>query len=431
MKIDRNNAGHAFATLSFFAVLVAVGALSVFLPKPTFSALENRDLEPAPKLSVKALFFEHLPDGVSSWYSDTFPAREKLVGAASSVRGLFGVSRASIHFGLGSLQDFEEEDDEEPDDVPAAEPDEDFTVPEAPDQEGEIKAGLLVLGDTVLELYGFSSRSLTRYANIVNRFARTYGIPTGVLVTPTNVAFKLPARYKSMSNDQQQALEFLGDLLGEDINNVWVYDTMARHSGEYIYFRTDHHWTGLGAYYAYAQFCKSRGLPCDPIESYETMEHHPYLGSFYRSVGGDAKMKANPDTVTVYRVKVPYEMRCQTKDGRELQIFLSQPPEALANTEEKYIAFGAGDYPYNKIITENSTGRKLMLIRESYAAAFTPFLLENYDEIHIVDFRYYKGDIGKLIRDTGVTEALFLNYITAAGSSVQMDRMEKMFGWGS
>jgi len=186
----------------------------------------------------------------------------------------------------------------------------------------------------------------------------------------------------------------------------------------------------LGAYYAYAELCKSRGFPCDPIESYETAEHYPFLGSFYRSVGGDAKMKANPDTVTVYSVKGPYEMHCQTRGGQELQIFLSQPPEALANTEEKYIAFGAGDNPYTKIVTENNTGRKLLLIRESFAAAFTPFLTENYDEIHIVDFRYYKGEIAKLIRDTGVTEALFLNYITAAGSSVQMDRMEKMFGWG-
>ncbi|MCL2300731.1 MAG: DHHW family protein [Firmicutes bacterium] len=434
MKLNKDNAGHAFAAVSFFAALVIVGALSVSLAKPSFSALENRDLEPAPHFSVRALFFEHLPDKISSWYSDTFPAREKLVGAASSIRDIRGVSGDSVHFGVGSLQDFEEEEEEttEPDGVPAvAEPAEEVTEPEVPDQEGEVKKGLLVLGDTALEMYGFSSKSMIRYATLVNRFASTYGITTSVLVTPTHIAFKLPARYKSMSNDQKEALEFLGGQLDPGINNVWVYDTMAKHSKEYTYFRTDHHWTGLGAYYAYVEFCKSRGFPCAPIESYETFEHYPFLGSFYRSVGGDGKMKSNPDTLTVYRVNVPYVMYCYPKgpDGQELEITLSQLPEALANSEEKYMAFAGGDTPYAKIITENHTGRKLLLVRESFAAAFTPFLAENYDEIHIVDFRYYKNDVGKLVREAGITEALFLNYISAAGSSVQMDRMEKCFGW--
>ena len=425
---------HAVAAVSFFAVLVLVGALSVFLTKPTFSALENRDLEAAPKFSAKALFFEHLPDGVARWYADTFPGRERLVGAASFIRNIRGVSDVNVHFGVGSLQDFEDEPEETtapaiPADAPPAE----VTLPPVPDEEGEIKSGLLVVGDTVLELYGFSSKAMTRYANIVNRFARTYGITTSVLVTPTNVAFKIPPRYKSMSNDQKAALEFLGEKLDSKINNVWVYDTMAQHSGEYLYFRTDHHWTGRGAYYAYAKFCESRGFPAAPLESYETYDHYPFLGSFYRSVGGDPKMKANPDTLTVYRVQVPYTMVCYPKGpgGETIPGKLSQKPEALANTEEKYMAFAAGDNPYSIITTENTTGRKLLLIRESFGSAFTPFLTENFDEIHIVDFRYFKGDIGKLIREAGITEALFLNYITAAGAGVQMNRMEKMFGWGS
>ncbi|MCL1952298.1 MAG: DHHW family protein, partial [Oscillospiraceae bacterium] len=398
------------------------------------SALENRDLEPAPKFSVKALFFDHLPDSVARWYSDTFPGRERLVGAASSIRDLRGLNGDSIHFGVGSLQDFEDEPEEPT--VPAAAPPgetttTEVTVPEVPDQEGEVKSGLLVLGDTVLELYGFSSKAMTRYANLVNRFARTYGITTSVLVTPTNVAFKLPARYKSMSNDQKAALEFLAEKLDPDINNVWVYDTMAKHSGEYLYFRTDHHWTGLGAYYAYVEFCKSRGFTATPLESYETFEHYPFLGSFYRTVGGDPKLKANPDTLTVYRVKVPYTMTCYPDgpDGKSFQASLSSTSESLPESE-KYMAYASGDNPYTKIVTENQTGRKLLLIRESYGSAFTPFLAENYDEIHIVDFRYYRNDISRLIRDADITEALFINYISAAGAGIQVSRMEKMFGWG-
>ena len=434
MKSKRDNAGHAAAAASFFAILVAVGALSVFLTKPTFSALENRDLEPAPKFSIRALFFEHFPDHVSSWYSDTFPGREQLVGAATWIRGLRGVGGDSIHLGVGSLQDFEDEPETLPAGAPQAEttapP---VTAPTVPDVEGEMKGGVLVVGDTALELYGFSRKTITRYAGIVNRFAKTYGLDTSVLVTPTNVAFKLPARYQSMSGDQKEALELIKSELDSNINNVWVYDTMAQHSGEYVYFRSDHHWTGRGAYYAYVEFCKSKGLTAAPLESYETYDHTPFLGSLYRAVGGDAKIKANPDTLTVYRVKVPYTIFQYSKDGggNGLQTELSLKPEALANSEEKYVAYASGDPPYAKIVTENNTGRKILVIRESFGAAFTPFLTEHFDEIHVIDFRYFNGDIGKIIREAGVTEALFVNYITAAGASVQMDRMERMLGWSN
>jgi hypothetical protein len=231
-----------------------------------------------------------------------------------------------------------------------------------------------------------------------------------------------------MSSDQKKALEFMGGLLEAGINNVWVYGAMAAHSGEYTFFRADHHWTGLGAYYAYLEFAKSRGFAAAPIESYAAAEHYPYLGSLYRALGGDAKLKANPDTLTVDRVNVPYEYYCYRNgpDQPPARDYLSR--ESL-KYDDKYGAFTSGDPPYAKIIAENNTGRKLLLIRESFAAAMTPFLVENYDEIHIVDFRYFKGDISRLIRETGVTEALFLNYISAAGSSTQIKRMERMFGW--
>ena len=441
---------YALGVLSFFALLALAGLLSIALPKPAFSGLEGRSLEKRPAFSLRALALEHYPDGVSRWYSDTFPAREWFVGLSSALRGARGVGGrdgASIHFGVGSLQDFEDPE-EPPADGPAGEPDpaapiedptarpaatEEATAPPVPDIEGEVKSGVLIVGDTAMEMYGYYAPALRRYAAVVNRFAKTYRIPTSVLVTPTNVEFKLPARYKSMSADQKKALEFLGELLDESINNVWVYDTMARHSGEYVYFRTDHHWTGLGAHYAYLEFCKSRGFDAAPIESYETWEHTPYLGSLYRAVGGDAKLKANPDTLTVYGVRLPYEMYCYRNgpDKAAQRDYLSKKPEAMKNYNEKYGAFTSGDPPYTKIIVENNTGRKLLLIRESYAAAMTPFLVENYDEIHVVDFRYYRSDIGKLIREAGITEALFLNYISAAGSSTQMGRMERMFGWGS
>jgi hypothetical protein len=95
-------------------------------------------------------------------------------------------------------------------------------------------------------------------------------------------------------------------------------------------------------------------------------------------------------------------------------------------SSNKYLAYASGDLPYISIVTEHKNGRRLVVFKESFANAMLPFLIENYEELHVIDFRYYKGDIETFLRERAINEALFLNYAASAGSVSQVERLRQL-----
>jgi hypothetical protein len=448
---------YRLAVAVFFAVLTVVGVLSFTLTKPTVSDIENRPLEKSPVFTWAALADGSFTDGFATYYADTFPDREGLIGAAAWLRGLRGLKagdEVTIHWDVGSTTDAQPNPDDEtpvptatptakptPTALPSAAPSEPppptpsvipSAIPLPDDIEGEVRSGILVVGDTALELFGASSAASERYANLVNGFRERYegSVKVNVLLTPTNAAFKIPDRYKSMSADQRAAITYIYDRLDEGINTAWVYDALALHSGEYLYFRTDHHWTGLGAYYAFAELMTSQGRSAAPLDSYETVQLDGFLGSLYNAVGGDDAMKKNPDYVIAYLPHVAYEMVGFEKTALDspYPMKLVYGPNEIS-TSNKYIAFAGGDVAYVKIVTQNKNGRRLIVFKESFANAMLPLLADQYEEVHVVDFRHYTRSVDALIQANGINEALFIDYIAAAGAGIQVDRLEKLFSY--
>jgi hypothetical protein len=442
-------------TLSvFIAALTALGVVSIAMPKPEISQIENRPLEKAPAFSAHALFDGSLTDDFSRHYSDTFPWRERMIAAASDFKSLFGVGNredgVSIHYGVDTAGGPDDAPTAPVPDSPGTDDEDGGTItPAAPDAtgeaiatgaaaesettrltgEGEREGGVIVIGDTALEFYGFSKKVNKKYATIINRFDERYRgrIRTTALVAPTNIEFKLPDKYRDLSSDQRAAISFIYGRLNDDIVKVDVYDSLKAHANEYIYFRTDHHWTQLGAYYAYRDYCKALGLPHSALLSYRQIRLDGFLGSFYNAIGGNSDMRANPDYVLAYEPSVPYEMTGYEDSVMEngIKMSLIRGPDEI-QINNKYLAFAGGDLPVIHIKMQSGAGRKLIVFKESFANAFLPFLTENYDEIIVVDFRYYEGDVNALIEKYGVNEALFLNYVSAAGSEKQVDRLSAL-----
>jgi hypothetical protein len=281
--------------------------------------------------------------------------------------------------------------------------------------------------------YGFAPEANERYAKMANRFAAKYKdqLRTSVMVPPLPAAFYLPEKYKNYSSNEKAALEFLYGRLSGDVNKVNVFDIIAAHKDEYIYFRTDHHWTGLGAYYAYSDYMRTLGLQPKSLGEYVSYEHKPFLGSFYRMLGGNPKLKANPDICTVYKPLFDYKMMVYYNGPGTTPINeqnLGKSPDKF-KSEEKYLAYAGGDPPYETIVTENKTGRRLLVFKESFANAMLPFFAEHFEEIHVIDYRYFKGDVNKIIKDAKITEALFLNYIGAVGYGPNVTQLEKLLGF--
>jgi hypothetical protein len=459
-----------FTLIGFIAVLLIFGIISMIAPKQTVSQIENRPLEVAPRFSAKALASGDFTDAFSLYYSDTFPMRELMIETASELRSLYGIKgedEAEIHFGKGTAEGVDGnapvDDDVEnnpnvtgddaitgdgtapptyamatpsgvnnpPGEVPAkGETEAKETPDKSANANGDVQGGLIVIGDAALEFYGFSKSVNEDYAKVINKFDDKYKgkLLTNVMVVPTNVEFKLPDKYKELTRPQDDAIDFIYDHLNDDISKVNVYNTLKSHADEYIYFRTDHHWTALGAFYAYRDFCLSREMLYAPLANYSEIRLDGFLGSFYNAVGGNKKMKKNPDYVIAYPPVTPYEMAgYQGSDGKSGKMELSLVRDAKEIPgQNKYLAFSGGDLPFIHIKTEANTGKKLIIFKESYANAFIPFLTNNYDEICVVDFRYFTGDVGSLIKKYDINEALFINYISAAGSSRQVTLLSNM-----
>jgi hypothetical protein len=436
------------AAFAFWGVLALMGVISLIAEKPTVSDIENRPLEKPPQISLASLMSGQLASQYSVYYSDVFPLRERMIETAAFLRGLRGIQGSGEEAvvirpdaGVSEGKDGNEAPkDEQTDEDGKAGGSIGRAVGEnfipgpretnrLPDVDGERKGGVLMVGTTVLELYGFNEASNAQYADIIAGFSERHKgqIVTNVMVVPTNVEFKMPNRYRKLTDSQYDAIAFIYGRLPAGVNKVWVYNVMAAHSEEDIYFRTDHHWTGLGAYYAYKEFAWSKHFSVAPLSSYTEVRHDGFLGSLYNSMGGNSLLKDNPDYLIAYRPQIPYTMTgYKSSDlSNPFPMHFAQEPKEIPGSN-KYLAYAGGDLPYVSIVTENKNGRRLVVFKESFANAMLPFLTENYEEIHVVDFRYYDGDIEAFLRDHNINEALFLNYAASAGSARQVDRLQKL-----
>ncbi len=292
---------------------------------------------------------------------------------------------------------------------------------------GEKRGSLYVVGNTALELFRGNEVSSKIYAEAINTYAKYLPETVNIydMVVPTHTEFALPLSDRSVSNEQRPVLDAIRDNLVERITFVDPYDKIREHyeMGEYLYFRSDHHWTALGAYYAYAEFCEVLGFEPVDITSYETGRIEPFLGTFYQS-SRDAALKASPDYVDYYKVDVPMAVTRYDANGGAYNARLYYT--YVKGEANSYLAFLGGDFPYIKAVTENKNGRKLIVFKESYGNPLIPFLAPHFEEIHVADIRYFPYNAVNFINQYGVTDVLFVNGLMSASTGARVDEIYGM-----
>lgn len=152
--------------------------------------------------------------------------------------------------------------------------------------------------------------------------------------------------------------------------------------------RTDHHWTALGAYYAYQDYCRARGTePADLEKDFTAVEYPGFLGSFYSDSGKNAAL-AGGDTVTAYKPNDTNSLRFTASDGSSVQ-WMVVSDVSTWNASSKYSCFIGGDNPWTVIENPNKTdGSTCIVVKESFGNAFVPFLVPDYQKVYVVDYRY-------------------------------------------
>ncbi|MBQ2783050.1 MAG: hypothetical protein IJE94_07650 [Oscillospiraceae bacterium] len=279
------------------------------------------------------------------------------------------------------------------------------------------------VGDTGYEMYTYVESTAKKYADNINAIADAVAGTATVymLPAPLSSGITLPdALYgKDIFSDQKAAEDGIIGFMNDKVVSVPLNKAMMAHRGEYIYFRTDHHWTATGAYYAYAEFCKAAGKTPTPLESYETEEFPGFLGTFYRDTNESSHLGDNPDTVVAYHpLSTEATLDYTDKNGQVIRwpIIYDQ---SSAPASYKYGTFVGGDQPYTIIKNPALTdGSSCVVVKESFGNAFVPFLVDHYETVHVIDYRYWEGSVSDFVKTNGVDDVLFVNNLSAIRSSV-------------
>lgn len=267
----------------------------------------------------------------------------------------------------------------------------------------------LVCGDYAMEYFLPSENGNSGWAAIINKFAEKYPeISVNALLVPKNCAFNPPAGYTDPYEKTKAHIEATYAMLNEGIHAADAFGIMSEHRDEYLFYRTDHHWTSLGAYYASVAFCNANSIVPYALDTYETVIKTDFMGTFYGWAGKPASLKENPDYTVGHYPHTGYSMVCGNTGAW-------YNASAINSNYKDYAGmFISGDNPLTVITTANKNGKTLMVFKESYGNAFVPYMIDYYEQIVVVDIRKDTKGTGALIEQYGVTDVLFINNCQAA-----------------
>jgi hypothetical protein len=391
----------------FLSLIYVFTILNLLTPKnKTISEVENRTLAKKPEFSMDNLLSGKYFRDFESFFADHFFDRENLVRISKDITALKGIKGEEEVY----LVDFEGQN------VGGNEAKEEAgEKPEGNNLVAKTTGNLLILNDTVMELYRFNEEKAKMYTNMINTVSDKLGkdVKTYSLLAPIQIEFLKNEKYKNLSDSQIDAMKFVNDNFKDNIISVDAYTPIQDHIDEYVYYRTDHHWTALGAYYGYTGFADAAGLEVVPLDNYKKNEARDYLGHI-STVNPTETVSSNPDTVVYYIPPVKTDMKVfyyDNETGKKKSYNGDVINKKYTLLDQKYGIFLGGDFALGVIKTNAETDKKIMVIKDSYGNAFIPFLTPHYSEIYVVDPRHYKESIIDLVSENEIGEVLFLNYI--------------------
>ena len=447
--------------IALFILVIAVGCVAGFIIslRPAVSESEGRELTLFPEFTPESFLSGEYTSKINLWYSDTFPARDELMMGNSLLKSLYGIKTEDFG-GKGDKddidfdRDFIWEDDTPPGDIDTftesvTEGIEDFTednTSEMPTEketeppEKEVIDGYYVNGDTAYQLYYFDQALVDRYTkSVINAALKLDGIAQVYdMVVPTSPCIYLSEAdisrlgctdgndaisyiYKAIDSYSRQLME--SGRLSAPVKTLDVYPTLAKHKEEYIFYRTDHHWTGLGAYYTSRLFLDAVGRNYPSLDKYTEYQIDGFLGTLYKHTQ-NASLKANPDTVYAYESPTVKKLTVFDRNTEEyIEDVIINPNVKSSN---KYLCFSSGDRPYFEIHNETvHDGSAILVIRESYGNAFLPVIADSYEYVYAIDYRFWDEDLVSLVLEKNIDTVLFLNNLAATATNYNIWTMER------
>lgn len=412
--------GHALYLAATGAFFVALFVIFLFLPRPTFSELEKRELATFPNIED---YFDNLseyPAGISTWFSDTEPYRDVFLtmsmGLRNSMKYNFRSEDETVSF--IAQEGMEQEVADEFEDVAETEGRESNTV--IPEESRVGNRGIIVTGTApnarAMTVYGGGEDSGHNFVSVVNDYAAAFpNSKVYVVIANTGGAFYMPEKV-TRNKPQTATLNKIQQTLSPGVNYVDVYSTLNAHKAEDIYMRTDHHWSPLAAYYAAKAFANKAGVPFKSLDTYDKHVIHDYVGSMY-GFSKDINIKKSPEDFIYYTpTGVDYKAEFITiKTNSNFQVTSESAPVESPyfktygdGNGNAYCTFMGGDHFLVHVKTSTPTNRRLLVIKDSYGNALPGYLFYSFSDIFVADFRYFNKNMKKYVADNAITDIAFV-----------------------
>jgi len=351
----------------FAVLLLSVPIVTIALPKQEFSEVENRSLKEFPTLLTpedsegnKDINWNYITrrdensfmDDIEVYYADHLVAREHWVKAKNKMELLVGKDEIN--------------------DV--------YTV-----------------DDQMIQVFKKYDQKLVDVSlTSMNTFAQNHTeIPVAVMLAPTAQELnfsKMPSYNGYLS--QKAFIDYCYEQL-EGMTTIDCLSFISEHKDEYVFYRTDHHWTSLGAYYAYCSAAKALGISAYGLNEFDIeTASSDFRGTLYSNTLDDG---VTPDSIDYYHLKnnAP-EITMTVHDGEKETVYDSLYVRDYLNVKDKYSSFTGSNQPIITIETSVDNGKSLLMIKDSYAHSLVPFLANHYSKITMVDLRYMYRDLNTM-----------------------------------
>ena len=342
-----------------FGLLLAVGVLSgFFVPDKYYSESEKRTLTQKDAISISDFPSGKMGTEIEKYLSDQFPLRDDWITVKTLTQRLSGKTQISgVYFG---------------------------------------KDGYLMDAFTSYNQKQFTA-NIEALAKL-SESLKAAGIPMQVMLVPTaaqTLSDKLPAYAPNLD---QKALMDLAKAQGLDTVNV--FDILSEHKGEYIYYKTDHHFTSLGAYYCYAAWMQAQGKTAQPLSAWQSQALcNNFRGTTYNKVNDPF---APYDTITAYYKTLTHTVNYNS--GNYTQRNSPYTSAGVSGYTQDRLNTLEGGYT---LVSGNGEG-KLLILKDSYANCFSQFVIDDYAETHLIDLRFFKDSVTDYIEENGITQVLVL-----------------------
>lgn len=331
----------------FFALLILLPLATLLIPKKEFSENENRFLETFPLPTLKTVADKSFMNHAETYLSDHFALREQWIQLKNQLDILSNKKEIN---------------------------------------------NVYLTKKRLIEHQTAKATDPLWQSNIdaMHSFVSKYSLPSYLMVVPTaeGVYFDQLPKYAPYVN-QKEVIDQIHKRIPakSGLTPIDVYTSLLAAKNQYIFYKTDHHWTSLGAYLGYFSSSKALNFSQVDLDSFN-IEHasHDFKGTLYSKTLYD---KCGADVIDLYHLTTSDPQTMVTvKSGSKVKEYNSIFFREYLDKKDKYAVFLGQNEPYVTVKTSVSNGKKLLIFKDSYAHSMVQFYMHHYEEITLVDLRY-------------------------------------------